>query len=97
MIRTNVLKEMGYWDWRFKSSADLEMWIRILEKYKVGIINEHLISYRVSEKQWSQKMRLRTSKADFFIVTKYYLNKYKKYISIKSINDYKLLLIKDYS
>jgi hypothetical protein len=96
MIRTNVLKELQCWDWFYKSSADLEMWLRISEKYKIGIINDHLISYRISKNQWSEKIRKSSSKADFFIVTKLYINLYKQYITKKSLNDYLNLIIKDY-
>ena len=96
MIRTSVLKDLQNWNWRFKSSADLEMWLRIAETKRVGIINEHLISYRISKKQWSEKIRKRCSRADFFIVTNFYINKFKQFISKKSLNNYLYLKIKDY-
>lgn len=96
MIRTSILKELKNWDWFFKSSADLEMWLRIAGKYKIGVINEHLISYRISKKQWSEKVRNRCSRADFFIVTEAYINRYKGFISDKSLNDYFYLKIKDH-
>lgn len=96
MIRTSLLKRLGHWDWSFKSSADLEMWFRIAEKFKVGVLNKHLISYRISKKQWSQSVRNGIRRADFFIVTEHYLKKYKKNITEENINDYRYLKIKDF-
>lgn len=96
MIRTSLLKRLGRWDWSFKSSADLEMWFRIAEKFKVGVLNKHLISYRISQKQWSQSVRNGIRRADFFIVTEHYLKKYKKNITEENINDYRYLKIKDF-
>ena len=96
MIRTSVLKELQYWNWFFKSSADLEMWLRVASKYKIGILKSHLISYRISKKQWSETIRKRTAKADFFIVMRFYINSYRQYISSHALNGYLYLRIKDY-
>ena len=96
MIRTSALKDLHHWDWSFKSSADLEMWLRVAKVNKVGIINEYLISYRVSKKQWSEKIRNRCSRADFFIVANFYINNFQQFISVESFNDYLYLKIKDY-
>lgn len=96
MIRTSVLKELQNWNWFFKSSADLEMWLRVASKYKIGILKSHLISCRISKKQWSETVRKRTAKADFFIVMKFYINSCRKFIPCHSLNNYLYLNIKDY-
>lgn len=95
MIRTDILKNLKSFDWFFRSSADLEMWLRVSEQHKIGIIKEYLIDYRISRKQWSEKERKRTSRADFFIVTDYYIKKYNSHISNSSLNGYCYLKIKD--
>jgi len=75
MARTTIYKQhVGHWDGgNFASSADLWVWLRILEKYTVGILPESLISYRVSQFQEGAQLRyLKTRRADFFQVTDYY-------------------------
>ena len=76
MSRGAVYREhVGIWDGkRFGSSADLGVWLRILEKYRIGIIPEPLIRYRMSPGQGSVVLnRLRTAPADYFRVIDHYL------------------------
>ena len=96
MIRTSVLKELQNWNWFFKSSADLEMWLRVASKFKIGILNSYLISCRISSKQWSETTRKRTARADFFVVMRFYINLYRQSISSYTLNGYLYLRIKDY-
>ena len=75
MARTDVYRE-GIKAWRgdlFKSSADLDVWLRIAQKHRVGLIAKPLMRYRVSSAQYSARVRLQTERADFFRVTDYYL------------------------
>jgi glycosyltransferase involved in cell wall biosynthesis len=75
MVRTTIYKHyVVTWDGgRFASSADLWVWLRILERYTVGIQPESLISYRISTFQGGAQLRfLKTERADFFLVTDYY-------------------------
>jgi len=78
MVRTDILKNhVKFWDGpKFKTSADLGVWLRILEKYKIGILPEKLINYRVSSDQGTAIYgRNKTEPADFFKVIDYYLQK----------------------
>jgi glycosyltransferase involved in cell wall biosynthesis len=62
--------------WRgelFRTSADLDVWLRILQRGPIGIIPEALMRYRISSSQWSAKVRLGTRRADFFVVMDHYL------------------------
>lgn len=62
--------------WRgdlFKSSADLDLWLRILQRHLIGVLPERLMRYRISNSQWSARVRLKTERADFFLVIDYYL------------------------
>lgn len=62
--------------WRgdlFKSSSDLDVWLRILQRHPVGYLHKRLMRYRISSKQFSAGVRLGTERADFFLVTDYYL------------------------
>lgn len=77
MVRTDIYQQhvVSWSGDRFASSTDLWVWLRILEKYPIGILPERLISYRVSSSQGGAQLRyLKTARADFFSVTDYYNN-----------------------
>ena len=77
MVRTEIY-QLDVKCWRedlFKSSADLDMWLRILKKYSIGCLPEKLMRYRISDHQFSAQVRLSTSRADFFLVADHYLKK----------------------
>jgi len=74
MVRSKLYKELAPFDGeRFGTSADLDMWLRILEKAPIAVLDEKLMSYRISAKQGSYQFRfLRTEEADFFKVMDYH-------------------------
>lgn len=99
MVRSKIYKELvPFNEKRFKTSADLDMWLRILQICPITILNEYLIEHRVSNTQGSFQLRyLRTEQADFFKVIDYYLvnkvdnmdisrNVLKKYEFLRSID-----------
>lgn len=75
MVRTEVYQhEIECWRGElFKSSADLDLWLRILQHHPIGYLQDKLMRYRISSRQWSAQVRLRTERADFFLVTDHYL------------------------
>jgi len=78
MIRTKVcVDEIKYWRGDlFKSSADLDVWLRLAELGGLGLINEPLLFYRISDEQWTANYRKkRRGRADIFLVSDYWLNK----------------------
>ena len=74
MARKEIFANMGLFDdhGSFGCSADLEMWLRILEKYQIGILQENLIHYRDGGRG-AKYNQLRTQTSDFFKVMDYYL------------------------
>ncbi len=75
MVRTQIYKDETL-RWRgdlFRSSADLDVWLRIARTHLVAILSEPLMRYRIDSKQFSSAVRLRTERADFFLVMDYYL------------------------
>jgi glycosyltransferase involved in cell wall biosynthesis len=90
MVRSEIYKELGpFNDERFGTSADLDMWLRILERHPIAILDEKLMSWRISNNvivkigeeylkvkptQRSYLRYLRTEEADFFKVMDYYLS-----------------------
>ncbi|MDP3372034.1 MAG: glycosyltransferase family A protein [Candidatus Paracaedibacteraceae bacterium] len=75
MVRTQIYQqEIKCWRGElFNTSADLDLWLRILQHHSIGYLAERLIRYRISRNQWSAKIRMGTERADFFLVTDYYL------------------------
>lgn len=74
MTRRKTLEVVGLFNpEKYGIGADLEMWIRILRKFPVGILNERLMRYRVGRNQWSNRYNyLRTDpEASFFVLDDY--------------------------
>lgn len=74
MARTNVYQQ-DIKVWRgemFGSSADLDVWLRILKNHTCGILAEPLMRYRISARQFSASVRKSIERADFFRVIDYY-------------------------
>jgi glycosyltransferase involved in cell wall biosynthesis len=76
MVRGKLYKELAPFDiQRFGTSADLDMWLRILEKGPIAVLDEKLMSYRVSTTHGSYQWPfVRTEEADFFKVMDYHLS-----------------------
>jgi hypothetical protein len=91
MVRKSVYDNVGLFSEKeFGTSADLEMWLRILKKYPVGILNERLMRHRLSITQGSLEYDyLRTEKADFFKVMDYYYRKVDTTMEEDAIRTYK--------
>lgn len=53
MIRKNIYEEIGGYNTSLKYIEDQDMWLRILIKYSMGILNEKLINYRIHKEQVS--------------------------------------------
>lgn len=75
LVKTEVMRELnGYRD--FYNSEDYDMWLRILSSgYKIGILEEPLIFYRIRKSSMSLKNTLET-----FYITKYQQKLYKERI-----------------
>lgn len=79
---------------KFKTSSDLDVWLKFSEIKKVGLITDKLISYRMSPASYSYRIKYnRFERRDMFLVIDYYLENYKN----KSFNlpDYEFLKFKD--
>lgn len=75
MIRTDILQnEVKCWRGNmFRSSADLDVWLRIAQLHSVGLLRIPLMRYRISQFQFSAQVRQQIERADFFLVTDHYL------------------------
>jgi hypothetical protein len=75
MTRRKVLDTVGVFaPETYDIASDLEMWIRIVRRFPIGILPERLMRYRVGRQQWSFRYkRLRTEEAWEFLVMDYYI------------------------
>jgi glycosyltransferase involved in cell wall biosynthesis len=48
MVHRCIIDDIGYFDTELKAAEDWDLWIRILQKYKVGFLEEYLSKYRVT-------------------------------------------------
>jgi len=65
MVRRRVFAEVGpFQPERFDIASDTEMWLRLMRRYPVGILNERLMRYRHGGWQWSQQWRRMRTEAD---------------------------------
>lgn len=80
LVRTDIYKlEIKKWRFNlFRSSSDLDVWLRISISHALGFIDKSLINYRISNQQGSALNRSNIERADFFLVTEYYLSKLSK-------------------
>lgn len=76
MVRTSVYKDVGgYRAAEFDIASDLEMWLRIARKYRIGILPEYLFRYRHGHGNWTQRyLHLRTEEEKYFYIMDLYLS-----------------------
>ena len=99
MVRTNVFQqEIKCWRGElFKSSADLDVWFRILLHHEIGYLREPLLRYRIGNNQFSARVRLGTDRPDFFLVTEHYLaqDKVRELLDEDDLKNYRWLERRD--
>jgi|GEM_PF-530709 len=98
LVRTDIYKnEILAWNGeKYRTSADLDVWLRIAEKHKIGLIDKPLLKYRVSTVSFSYTYsRLRTERQDMFLVLEDYVRKYAGRLGARALDDYRLLILKD--
>ena len=101
MARTSVYREkIQQWNGsQFKTSADLDVWLRLADCGGLGLLTKPLMKYRLSTQSYSyNNMRARIGENDMFLV----LEAYKQAFASKGLlrrNDeekYQFLIFKDY-
>ncbi|MDX6409927.1 MAG: hypothetical protein QOE13_2998 [Gaiellaceae bacterium] len=69
LIPRAVYEDVGFFDDRHLLRADLDLWLRIARRYPLGLIEEHLLSYRFGHENTSARYdRLRTEPDHWFAV-----------------------------
>lgn len=87
-------------EWRgakFGSSADLDVWLRMLQLGPIGILPKPLMRYRISADQGSEQVRRGVQRAPFFEVMDYYLaqESIQSYLSAADLTNYQRLERRD--
>jgi hypothetical protein len=77
MGRAALLRQVGGFSTQHDTSADFEMWLRLLEAAPVAILDEHLMYYRRGPSQVSTRYdRRRVAEDQFFVIMDSYLAKH---------------------
>jgi len=100
MARTGIFKnKVQKWNGiDFKTSADLDVWLRLAGFGAFGFLTKPLMQYRLSTKSYSYNMmRIRTDDNDMFLVLNSYItnDRYQKSLSNRDRDNYTFLLFKD--
>jgi len=98
MVRSEIYRDdIRIWNGdRYATSADLDVWLRILSKYKIGIIDEPLLKYRVSNDSFNFRIkRLRTERHNLFRVLDDYVRMNKHLLDSGDYDNYVLLQRED--
>lgn len=82
MTRPEVFKSIGMFGSDFGIACELGTWMKIAEKYPIGILNENLFRYRLGGGSLDYNST-RTKRSDYFDVMDYYLRKNNYSSSIK--------------
>jgi len=78
------------------TSLDLDLWLRIAERYPVGIIDAPLLGYRMAKESFSYNhLRAKTGRHDLFKVLAHYIDKYSGRLVAEDRANYEFLLLKD--
>ena len=98
MVRRESLDKAGSFDLKFCTAADIDLWLRLSRLGTVGIIDEPLHKYRISENQGSaQIFKFRTYRAHFLQVMDHYLSipEFSQLVTAKAFRSYKMHGITD--
>lgn len=98
VVKSEVYREVVQ-TWKgeeFKSSADLDTWLRISRAGLICFNSSPLINYRVANVSYSYRLaKVRLTKHEIFLVLEPYLRDNLNWLPEESLNDYKFLHFKD--
>lgn len=100
MTTTKTYKEViKVWDCsKYKTAADIDVWLRFAKLNNIGVIADRLIKYRLAENSFSfRRLKTRVTSKDYFLVMDDYISRVdvKKYLNENDYNNYNFLKFKD--
>lgn len=100
MCRRSIFDEFNGYDTTYKYAGDTEYFLRIAKKYKIGLINEQLIKYRMYKGQESSKVLYWTNMQEEFVLLgneiKYYEKNLNKGLDRFTLESYNSRLAAEY-
>jgi len=95
LVRTDIYKnKIKVWGGDlFKSASDIDTWLRLSQIAPIAVLAEPLMRYRISSDQFSDRIRNRTKRTDFFLVMDHYLEKseVRKFLTTNDFRHYQWL------
>lgn len=92
LTRKDTFEKVGKFNLKYKSSADLDLWLRMAASGSIGIINKPLLHYRVSTGQGSTAIyKDMTELPDYYRVAGHYLKEHKHLITPDALAWYEML------
>ncbi len=79
LIRKECFKKAGYFNENLKQTLDIEYWYKLMKYYKVGFIDEELISFRLHDKQASYVNQRNRVNERHLLNEKFYNNAFWQY------------------
>lgn len=98
VFRSDVCRDViGNWNGRdFKSSADLDVWLRVSKAGSICFNSTPLMQYRVAGTSFSYRLaKVRVTRHDLFLVLEKYVLENSSWLPESSMDDYKFLNMKD--
>ena len=100
MVRTEIYNnKIVTWDGtNYKTSADLDVWLRLLKEGEICFIPKPLMNYRHSTVSYSYNLaRMRTHQHDLFLVLNEYMSRSdtRKFLNSSDYDNYNFLVFKD--
>ena len=98
MARRESLDKAGSFDLKFCSAADIDLWFKLSRLGTVGIIDEPLHKYRISENQASaQLFKFRTYRSHFLQVMDHYLSipEFRQLVKPQAFRYYEMYSVSD--
>jgi glycosyltransferase involved in cell wall biosynthesis len=95
MVRTEIYRDsIKTWgNNTFRSASDIDMWLRLANIKPIAVLNEPLMRYRISQAQFSNRIRNRVERTDFFSVMDTYLARpeVRSFLTAKDFKHYQRL------
>ena len=85
LMHKSIFDDIGYFDEKLKVCEDYDLWLRVTQKYTIGLIDEELIVKNAGHKQLSSSI---------FAIDRYHIYSLQKFLNSKFANEAKQEIIK---
>ncbi len=93
MARAEVYRDLATWNYKdFRTSADLDVWFRVMMKHSFGFLDEPLVRYRRGPQSFGyHESRHRVAEPDFIHVLRQYMERpdVRRFLTTKDVRNFK--------